>query len=138
MAKLRKIFETKIFIGAQSAIASSQAKVYRDTEWEEFRIKFFIGGKHQGGEADYFTSDKDEAIGNAKYWLAQQAIKAGYGQGFEESELAEHVAALDVEVPEVADREQLIYGLLGTEFDEHAYTCGMPDGPVQPWCPGEC
>lgn len=137
MANLRKIFTTPIFNCAQVAITGSQAKVYRDTEWEEFRIKFFIGGKHQV-EADYFASDKDEAIGSAKYWLAQQAIKAGYGQGFEEAELSEYAAALDVEVPEVADREQLIYGLLGTEFDEHAYTCGMPDGPVRPWCPSEC
>lgn len=36
------------------------AKVYRDAEWQEYRVKFFRNGKHQEG-ADYHTDDKADA-----------------------------------------------------------------------------
>ena len=36
------------------------AKVYRDSEWQEYRVKFFRGGTYQVG-ADYHTDDKSDA-----------------------------------------------------------------------------
>lgn len=37
-----------------------RAKVYRDAEWDEFRVKFFRNGAYQE-EADYHTDDKSDA-----------------------------------------------------------------------------
>ena len=36
------------------------AKVYRDAEWQEYRVKFFRDGKYQR-DADYHTDDKADA-----------------------------------------------------------------------------
>lgn len=41
------------------------AKVYRDAEWQEYRVKFFVNGQHNE-PADYHTNDKEDAIGTAK------------------------------------------------------------------------
>jgi hypothetical protein len=41
------------------------AKVYRDTDWNEYRVKFFECGIHQV-EADYHTDDKDDALDTAR------------------------------------------------------------------------
>lgn len=38
----------------------TQAKVYRDNEWKEYRVKFFRNQVHQEG-ADYHTDDKSDA-----------------------------------------------------------------------------
>ena len=36
------------------------AKVYRDAEWREYRVKFFRDGEYQE-DADYHTDDKSDA-----------------------------------------------------------------------------
>ncbi len=36
------------------------AKVYRDPEWQEYRVKFLRDGTYQAG-ADYHTDDKADA-----------------------------------------------------------------------------
>lgn len=41
------------------------AKIYKDTETGEFCVKFYVDGKYQK-DADYFTDDKDDALGTAK------------------------------------------------------------------------
>ena len=45
---------------------SDFAKVYYDSEWQEYVVKFYEGGKYNP-EADYFTDDKDDAIGTANH-----------------------------------------------------------------------
>ena len=40
-------------------------KVYRDSEWSEFRCRLYVAGVLRP-EADYFTWDKDDAIDTAK------------------------------------------------------------------------
>ena len=40
------------------------AKVYRDSEWNEFRVRFYFDGI-LNEDADYFCADKQEAIQNA-------------------------------------------------------------------------
>jgi hypothetical protein len=47
------------------------AKVYKDHEWGEFRVKFYTDGKHEGEEADYHTDDKDDANDTAKSWTTK-------------------------------------------------------------------
>lgn len=46
------------------------AKVYRDTDWNEYRVKFYRNGKYQEG-ADSHTDDKDDAIGTAEVYTLQ-------------------------------------------------------------------
>lgn len=41
------------------------AKVFCDSEWDEFRVKFYDStGKHMDG-ADYHTSDRQDAMNTA-------------------------------------------------------------------------
>lgn len=41
------------------------AKVFRNVEWDEYVVKYYIGGVHQKG-ADYHTSDKADAMATAE------------------------------------------------------------------------
>ena len=49
---------------------NSTAKVYRDSDWNEYRVKFFIDGVHQV-DADYHTDDKADAISTAESIVKQ-------------------------------------------------------------------
>lgn len=44
------------------------AKVYRDAEWGEFRVKHFTDGQHHK-DADYHTDDKEDAKNTAGLWI---------------------------------------------------------------------
>lgn len=46
------------------AAAEATAKIYRDTDWNEYRVKFYIRGQHQQ-DADYHTDSKEDAQGTA-------------------------------------------------------------------------
>lgn len=52
--------------------AGREARVYRDAEWQEFRVKFFQDGTHQVN-ADYHTDDKGDAQHTARSWVWHQA-----------------------------------------------------------------
>lgn len=41
------------------------AKVYRDSEWQEYRVKFYVAGTHMDA-ADYHTDDREDAMDTAK------------------------------------------------------------------------
>ncbi len=43
------------------------AKVYKDLEWEEYRVKFFVDDVQQV-HADYHTDDKQDALSTAETW----------------------------------------------------------------------
>lgn len=73
MAKLRKIKEYTSYNGRYVA------KVYRDTEWDEFRVKFYKRLSnfsyleldrshvlHHMPNGDYHTTDKGDAIDTAR------------------------------------------------------------------------
>ena len=45
-----------------------RAKVYRDVEWQEYRVRFFIGGIYQT-DADYHTDDKQDALDTATSFI---------------------------------------------------------------------
>ena len=49
------------------------AKVYKDSEWGEYRVKHYTDGKHHV-KADYHTDDKEDAHGTAKSWLKEDAV----------------------------------------------------------------
>lgn len=45
-----------------------KAKIYKDSEWGEHRVKFYTHGKHHQ-DADYHTDDYKDAHDTAKHWL---------------------------------------------------------------------
>ena len=49
---------------------NNTAKVYRDSDWNEYRVKFFTDGVHQV-DADYHTDDKQDAISTAESIVKQ-------------------------------------------------------------------
>lgn len=48
------------------------AKVYRDTELQEYVVKFYNNNVYQKN-ADYFTPDKDDAVSTATRFCNQEA-----------------------------------------------------------------
>lgn len=54
-------------ISNESTTPTRCAKVYRDSEWQEWRVRFFIDDEHQT-EADYHTDDKADAQHTARSW----------------------------------------------------------------------
>jgi hypothetical protein len=61
---LRIIFTTEL-------VSERQVKVYRDSEWQEFRARLFIAGVPQH-DADYHDSDKESCISTAKFMLNRE------------------------------------------------------------------
>ena len=59
---LKKIFETEV-IGGQ------QYRVYRDSVWNEFKIRFYENGKLMPSHDD-FTPNKEDALETAKYLIS--------------------------------------------------------------------
>lgn len=52
------------------AAAEATAKVYHDTEWGEYRVKFYLNGIWQVN-ADYHTEDKQDAFDTAHAIVAR-------------------------------------------------------------------
>jgi hypothetical protein len=52
----------------------SFANVYWDREWREFIVKLFISGKHKP-QANYFTTDNDDAVCTANMMIANMEGK---------------------------------------------------------------
>jgi len=48
------------------------ARVYRDTGWDEYRVRFYYAGVHRP-EADYFTTCRDDALSTAAF-VPEEAI----------------------------------------------------------------
>lgn len=61
-ATLRKI--ATVEIGARCA------KVYCDSRWREFRVKFYLRGIYQKG-SDYHSDSRTDAIGTAALWAGE-------------------------------------------------------------------
>lgn len=47
------------------------AKVYRDSEWNEYRVRFYQDGHVQPAQ-DYHTDDKQDALDTARRVQAQE------------------------------------------------------------------
>ena len=48
--------------------ANRTAKVYRNSEWDEYQTKFFVDGAHIT-EGDSFTDNKTDAMDTAQHWV---------------------------------------------------------------------
>lgn len=55
----------KLLSSHKSDCGRHEAKVYKDSEYNEHRVKFYTDGKHRK-DADYHTDDKSDAEGTAK------------------------------------------------------------------------
>jgi hypothetical protein len=66
----KPVTESLRLVGKHGAGAKT-AKVYKDHEWGEYRVKFYTDGKHEGEAADYHTDDKDDANDTAKSWTTK-------------------------------------------------------------------
>ncbi|WP_418131444.1 hypothetical protein [Variovorax sp. 278MFTsu5.1] len=58
----------KIYVAEAADGSDDKAVVYRDSEWNEFRTKFYIAGKHYE-PADSFETDKESAVHTADDWI---------------------------------------------------------------------
>lgn len=47
------------------------ANVYRDSEWQEYRVKFYRNGVYQK-DADYHCDDRLDADQTAVYWVNRE------------------------------------------------------------------
>ena len=47
------------------------AKVYKDYDWDEYRVRHYTDGKHHTN-ADYHTNDADDAHGAAKQFIKEE------------------------------------------------------------------
>lgn len=50
------------------------AKVYRDSDWDEYRVKHYSNGKYLE-DGDYHTTDKDDAHGTAKHYIKEGIVE---------------------------------------------------------------
>lgn len=73
MGSFRTFLQEGLRLTATHSNGDRTAKVYRDVEWEEHRVKHFVGGVHQH-KADYHTNDKEEAHNHAKSWAHKTGV----------------------------------------------------------------
>lgn len=57
-----------------SADGKKSAKVYRDAEWGEYRVKHYTDGQHHV-DGDYHTDDQEDAHATAQHWLNEEVIE---------------------------------------------------------------
>ena len=65
--KKKELDESVRLIGRKN-VGNRSVSFYRDTEWNEFVVQFFVDGAHQE-DADYHTDDKQDAFDTAANWL---------------------------------------------------------------------
>lgn len=49
-----------------------KAKIYKDTEWDEYRVMFYDDDEYVGHEADYLTDDRQDAMDTAEAWTVKK------------------------------------------------------------------
>ena len=62
----------KTYLGAKTdnnhGNLQRNAKVYFDSNWSEYRVKFYTDGQYEGEESDYHTDDREDANSTAYGW----------------------------------------------------------------------
>jgi hypothetical protein len=71
---LRKVFEM------QTPNNSHKAIVVRDSEWDEYRVRFYENAKWLGSGTDYHTQEKQDAIDTAQTHIRFAAQAAGLSE----------------------------------------------------------
>lgn len=68
--KKKRIEEGLRLVSTHGNTSGKQAKVYKDSELGEHKVKFFVDGVHQK-DADYHTDDKEDAKGTANTFVKE-------------------------------------------------------------------
>lgn len=99
---MRKVHETPIING-------KQAKVYYNSDWSEYVVRFYSSGKHMDASDSHHGMDKQDAISTADYVMQQEV-------------------ALITPKPEMSDAAKqfamhhFLHGLM-----RHSWTSGLSD-----------
>lgn len=74
--------------------AGGMARVYRDNDWQEYRVKFYRDGVYEGAESDHHTDDKGDAIATAQLWVKRPRIGNGVvlSEGDDRQEMIDAIA----------------------------------------------
>lgn len=82
IVKKDKVWEQDVEEGSSRRLVMTDGdgakvfKIYKDTEWNEYIVRFFVNGRHQV-DADYHTDDKNDAIDTAQRFLSGE-VDEGY------------------------------------------------------------
>jgi hypothetical protein len=82
---LKKVFET------QTPDNSHKAIVVRDSEWQEFRVRFYENGQWLK-KADYHTDEKQDAIDTAQTYVREAGKKQGLSEMYLENAMGRLMA----------------------------------------------
>jgi len=52
-------------------VGNREVRVYRDTEWHDHIVKYFVDGQHITEANSHHYDDKHDALDTAKQWLWQ-------------------------------------------------------------------
>lgn len=91
----------------KSDCGKHEAKVYKDTDWNEHRVKFFIHGKHHE-PGDYHTDDKQDAHITAQAELGRLTKLNGALK--EAEELGEDLEWINEEIEQVDELSKALLG----------------------------
>lgn len=67
---------TKLIQTIKDQGAGRVAKVYRDTDWDEFQVRYTLDGKALP-KATYHTDDRMDAVLTASHWVRGTAVAGG-------------------------------------------------------------
>lgn len=91
------------------------ANVYRDSDWGEFRVKFYKGGKHVGEDGDYHTDD----LGDAKSTADAQLKRYGTLNEVKKPVDGVRESFVDfVESDKVVEAKALLFGMIDKKIAE--------------------
>jgi hypothetical protein len=51
------------------AVGNRETRVYRDTDWDDYIVKYFVDGQHLTEADSHHWDDKQGALDTAKQWL---------------------------------------------------------------------
>lgn len=74
-----------------------KAVVYRDAEWDEYRVKFYVvfkGVESYLNDADYHTDDKADATSTAKNYVNESKKTVSESDKIDPSEAVDHAENL--------------------------------------------
>jgi hypothetical protein len=81
-----------------------KATVHRDVDWNEYRVKHHVDGKHQK-EADYHTDDSEDAHNHAKHWVSKANESVEEASMPQKRKFTIHVTPKGKDKPETYDSE---------------------------------
>lgn len=54
----------------ETTYRNKSAKVYRDSQWNDHIVKYYLDNKHLKDADSHHYEDKDDALDTAKHWVS--------------------------------------------------------------------